>query len=226
MQLNIFLTITALYLTLFAGINKAIAQTQDAQIWSAFELEKKINKQNYLHAKYQLRLTENFTRFDYTFLDVGYDYSPNKYIDASIAYCFNIKNNIERGWLPRHQWYANITFSKKFGDWKIANRNQVQNDIEDGSQSEGTWFYRNKLQIKYSLNDHLTPFISAEGYIRIGPRPIQEDFFYRNRFITGLSYKISKRKKIEFAYLLQRQIKRKQPDYIHAYTITYSVTIK
>jgi hypothetical protein len=204
----------------------SFAQTHDAQQWSAIEIEKKIDKRNSIHGKYQFRLADNFSRADYMFLDVGYDYSPNKHIDASVAYCINIKNNIERGWVPRHQWYANVSFSKKFGDLRIANRNQFQNDIEDASRSEGTWFYRNKTQIRYSLNDNLQPYISAEGYLRIGPRPAQEDFFYRTRYMLGMNVKLSKRQKLEFSYLLQRQIRRRQPDFIHAYCVTYSLTIK
>ncbi|MFN3341587.1 MAG: DUF2490 domain-containing protein [Flavobacteriales bacterium] len=216
----------AITLMLSGVLLEICAQSQDAQLWSSFELEKKLDKHNSLHAKYQFRLAENFSRADYTFLDLGYDYSPNKNIDFSAAYCFNIKNNIERGWTPRHQWYANFTYSKKFGDLKIANRNQIQNDIEDAGRSEGTWFYRNKTQLRYSLNNNLTPFISAEGYLRLGIRPAQENFFYRTRYMLGLNVKLSKHQKLEFSYLLQRQIRKKKPDFIHAYCVTYSLTIK
>ncbi|HRE75329.1 MAG TPA: DUF2490 domain-containing protein [Flavobacteriales bacterium] len=216
----------AITLMLSAMLMEVCAQTQDAQLWSGIEIEQKFNKEHAAQLKTQFRLGDNFSRADYSYVDLGYQYSPNKVIDASAGYSLNMRNHYIRGWGSRHQWYTYVTITKKIGDLKIANRNQFQSDIEDASQNEGSFFYRNRIQLRYKVNETLTPFASAEGYLRLGQRPPNENFFYRTRYIAGLHFNISKRQRIELSYLLQRQIRRDVPDYIHAYCINYSITLK
>jgi hypothetical protein len=187
-----------------------------------YETDKKLWRNTKLHAKYQFRLTNNYTRLDYTFLDVGADYEVSKWLSLSTAYVFNIKNDREQGWIPRHQWYANAVLEKKFGNLKISNREQVQTDLEDDIGIGGTWFYRNKTTFQYKLNKKITPYLYAEGYLRIGERPAAEDFLYRTRYMTGIKYKYNKHNDFNAGFMLQRQIKRKQPDYVYALIFTWS----
>lgn len=204
------------------------AQRQDAAAWTGIELEKKLKKRLDVHLKTQFRLNENFSNPDYTFADIGIDYSPKKkFIQFTTAWCFNFKNEIaDNGWSFRQQWYGNATLIKKFGKVRLANRNQFQSDIEDQRSSEGSWFYRNKTSVRWEFHKKWAAQGSVEGYLRIGPRRPHEDYFYRTRYSFILRRDTGKKQNIEIGYLLQRQIRQRQPDFIHAVLITYSRRIR
>jgi len=204
-----------------------LGQRQDAAAWTGIELEKKLKKKVDLHLKTQFRFNDNFTNPDYTFADLGIDYSPKKYVQFSTAWCFNFKNEItEGGWSFRNQWYGNATFIRKKGKFRIANRNQLQSDLEDQRSAEGSWFYRNKTTLRYELHKKWTIQGSAEGYLRLGARLPHEDFFYRTRYSFIIRRDTGKKQHLDFGYLFQRQIRQRQPDYIHAWLITYSRRIR
>lgn len=202
------------------------AQTHDAQIWMGYEWDKKVWRNTQLHAKYQFRLNNNYTRPDYTFLDVGADYNASKWLTISTAYVFNMKNDRELGWIPRQQWYGNIVVDKKLGNFKLSNREQIQTDLEDDIGVGGTWYYRNKTTLQYKMNKKLTPYFYFEGYLRIGERPPAEDYLYRTRYMTGVKYKYNKHNDLNVGFLLQRQIRRKQPDYVYALVLTWGHSAK
>lgn len=202
------------------------AQQHDAQTWIGYEWDNKIWRNTKVHLKYQFRLTDNYTRFDYTFLDLGLDYALHKDIDFSTAYVFNIKNQRELGFIPRHQWYANIVLSKKIGSFKISNREQIQSDLEDDISAGGNWYYRNKTTLQYRVNKRITPFVYVEGYLRFGERPPAEDFLYRTRYMAGVKHRVNKYNDASLGFMLQRQIRRKQPDYVYALIFTWSHSAK
>ncbi len=202
------------------------AQTNDAQVWLGYEWNYKVWRNAYTHAKYQIRFTNNYSRIDYTFLDLGVDYDLTKSISITTAYVINMKNDIELGWIPRHQWYGNLIESVKFGKFKLSNREQFQSDIEDDVGIGGNWYFRNKTSLQYKLNKKISPFIYFEGYLRFGVRPPAEDFLNRTRYLAGIKYKVDKQNDLEAGFLLQRQVRRKQPDYVYALTITWGHSSK
>lgn len=202
------------------------AQTNDAQLWIGYEMDKKVIKRTKTHLKYQVRFTDNYTRFDYAFFDFGIDYSLHDNISISTAYVINMKNDRELSWLLRNQWYGNIQFEQKLGKFKISNREQVQTDLEDDIEAGGNWFYRNKTALQYKLNKKLTPYIQFEGYMRIGERPPSEDVLYRTRYHAGVKYRYNKRNDLTLSFLYQRQIRRNQPDHIYSIILNWSHATK
>lgn len=203
-------------------------QQKDAAVWMFIDLDKKINKDLYIHAKEQFRLNENYSHADYAYIDLGLDYDLNKVVSFTTAYCFNFKNQVNAGnaWTLRGQWYGSITFAAKVGELKITDRNQIQTDIEDTRNSESSWFYRNKLGLHYKFSKDWAGYGTIELYRRLSSIPEEEDILYRTRYAAGIKYRISKKQDIEFGYLIQRQVKKSQPDWIYAITIGFSQTFK
>jgi hypothetical protein len=246
-QLNVFFEV-AMYnflkklfvvlLPLFFAATEVLAQEadlrrlprQDAAVWAYYEFEYKLRKHWYVHYKNQYRFNENVSRFDYTFFDVGLDYQPKKWVNISGAYVFNLKNHLKRGVLFRHQVYANATFKHRFGDFRISSRNQIQSNIEDVFSAEEmdaqSLFYRNKIVLRWYAHKKWRFQATGEVYFRLGIRPPHEDYIYRQRYILGLTHRISKRDQIELYYLVQRQIRQRRPDYIYAIGVGYSRTLR
>jgi hypothetical protein len=199
------------------------AQGQDAALWAGMEFDKTIVKKVTAHVKFQGRLNENFTHADYGFIDIGLSYKLNDYVRFTSAYVMNSKNSaLGNNWRLRQQWYGNARFAYKWNNFSISNRNQLQTDLEDSRSSAGSWFYRNKTVVKYKLKDSWQPYFSYEMYFRLGFRPLHEGLIYRKRYSFGVEYSFSKNTSLQMGYLIQTQLKRKQPDEIYALTLGFN----
>lgn len=208
----------------------SLAQRQDAALWMTFNASKSFNKKTALHFTTQSRINENFSRYDYSYIDLGIDRKLSKRWSGQAAYVLNAKNDEAFGIMLRHQFYANATYSKSFGDFKIADRSQIQTQIEDlNFESTGGFpdlFYRNKLGVKWKGPKDFTPYMASELYFRINhPRPFENDV-YRFRFFIGTEYEISKRKSFDFYYMHQRQSTRTGVSIIHVFGLRYNFSFK
>lgn len=219
----------ALLLWLLSAV-PGYSQTQDAAAWITMDLQYKISKRLDAYTKTQMRINENFTQPHYTYLDMGAEYAPGKRWAFATGVSFNFKNEGDRErepyWSFRQQWYGSITYDKRFGQWRIANRNQLQSDLEDQRSAEGSWFYRNKTSLRREITDNWSIQASWEGYLRIGYRPPEEDFLHRTRYVLVVKRDTGKQQSLDIGYMLQRQIRRSQPDYIHALLVTWTKRFK
>jgi hypothetical protein len=211
----------------------SFSQMNDASLWLSFELEKKINKKTDFGFKTQSRLRENFSTYDYSFFDFGLSRKLAKGLAIDGAYVLNTRRKFvgERFvMIPRHQFYATVRYARDFGNWKIANRNRVQTQIEDEGFLESSetldYFYRNKTIAKYQLNKKWAPYCSYEAYFRLNNKPLWENDIFRHRGSIGTKYNITKRRQLDFYYMYQHQLRRARPDNIHVIGIIYSRSYK
>lgn len=208
-------------MVVLSGLSRG--QGQDAALWAGVELDKSIIKGLTANIKFQGRLNDNFTHVDYGFVDLGLSYKLNNYVRFTSAYVMNSKNSaVGNNWRLRHQWYGNVRFSYKLDRFAFHNRNQLQTDLEDSRSSAGSWFYRNKSVVKFALNEKWESFGSYEMYFRLGFRPLHEGFIYRQRYSLGLEYNFTKQTSLQVGYLIQTQLRRKQPDEIYVLTMGFS----
>lgn len=229
MRLRVFLFAVVLYPMMVWS-----QTTSDAALWMSFSVDKKINKRQEIYAKTQSRLSDNFTTYNYTFIDIGLSNRITKKISFDVSYVLNTRRRYENEcfvYIPRHQVYANATIKQEVGRFRFANRNQVQTDLEDGNFAGdnriGTdYFYRNKTTIKYKPNKKIEPYFYYEWYLRMNNRRQWEDFIYRNRLCAGIEYSFRKRKSITCYYLFQQQIKRQGPDFVNAFGLAYNYSFK
>lgn len=132
--------------------------------------------------------------------------------------------------LPRHQFYTNINYANSFGAFRFMNRNRVQTDLEDEgftkNSSFSDIFYRNKSTLRYKDLKDVTPYIAYEMYFRLNNRRTWENTIFRNRYVCGVIWKVAKRKRLDFYYMYQQQLRRRQPDMIHVIGISFEQTFK
>jgi hypothetical protein len=206
------------------------AQREDAALWMSMSADKNINKKTAWHLTTQTRINDNFRRYDYSYIDFGIDRKLSKRWNGQIAYVLNAKNDLAYGMLFRHQFYANATYGKNFGDFKISDRHQVQTQIEDLNFEETggfpDLFYRNKLSVKWRGPENFTPYLSSEVYFRINHPRAHENTLYRIRYFAGVEWEISKRKSLDIYYLHQRQSTRTGIAIIHVIGLRYNFSFK
>lgn len=215
--------------------NHAVTQiSHDSGLWLSIGADKKLNKKQELYTKTQVRFMDNFQAFSYNFIDIGISNRITKNIYADLSYVLNTRRSyISESFVyqPKHQVYCNLTFKKDIANWRLANRNQFQTDLEDGQFSAGNnglmdYFYRNKSTIKFKPNKKIEPFVFYEMYFRLNNKRNWENHIYRNRICGGFEYNLTKRKSINCYYLFQQQVKRKGHDYVNAIGIAYNYTFK
>ena len=69
--------IIIIYFLVFA--TSSMAQTQDMEVWTGAEINKKFNKEFSASLEQQVRLNENVSHFKTTFTEIGLSYKINKY---------------------------------------------------------------------------------------------------------------------------------------------------
>lgn len=223
-----------LVIGLLSGQPMLAQTTHDTGLWASFGADKKLNKKQELYMKTQVRFMDNFNTFTYHFIDVGLSNRITKNIAFDVSYVLNTRRRyVTESFIyqPRHQVYCNFTLKKELGNWRLANRNQFQTDLEDGqfsTSNNGTldYFYRNKSTIKFKPNKKWEPYVFYEMYFRLNNKREWEDAIYRHRICGGIEYNFTKRKSINCYYLFQQQIKRKGPDYVNAIGIAYNYSFK
>lgn len=213
---------------------QTIAQiNQDASLWLTASAEKKLNKNHDLFGKAQIRLTDNFSSFNYSRLDIGLSTRVTKSIRFDIAYVFNSRRNYvseDFNYYLVHKFYANLSLKYQVSKFRLSNRSRVQTDMDEESftptKKDLDFFYRNKTTVKLKTSKKIEPYLSYEWYIRLNNKKDWEDYIYRQRFATGLEYSISKRKKIVGYYQFQHQLKKGAPNHLHVFGIEYEYTFK
>lgn len=214
--MRVLLILVCMCLSMCAG-----AQTSDAAIWSSFEVSKEWRKRFTPHLKYQFRLNENYTHLDYMFVDLGASWKFGKHFRMTSAYVFNWKNVYGGETFLRQQWYIHAVVNARIGRFKLANRMQLQTDIEDEEQSEGVWFYRNKTSLRYKVSKKNSVSGYVEWYRRVDEFRPDENGFSRWRYQVSASHEISKRKEVSAGFLVQHQVRGGVPDRIYAVLISY-----
>lgn len=233
MRYKLFKQVWVGWFVLVAHFHSPSQITQDASLRLRVAVEKKINQKQELYSKVQFRMSDNFSSFNYASWDIGISNKITKGISLSLSYVFTTKRRYDIEMFEyriRHRFYANINFKHDFGNFRISNRNQFQSDIEEdnriSSELNPEYFYRNKTTIKYQGFKKVAPFVYYEWYLRMNNKKNWEDFLYRQRASVGLEYQIKKRKSIELYYMYQYQTKRRGPDNIHAFYVTYNYSFK
>ena len=105
----------------FCSTISLYSQTKDAAVWLSFSTEQKLTKKWNSHINTQIRFNENYSHFDYFFLDLGLNFKPIKFIEIEGAYVYNLKNSFqyqEVFW--RHQFYLSIIPSITKGNFKLS----------------------------------------------------------------------------------------------------------
>lgn len=182
--------------------------SDDAALWISFNVEKKINKQIYLHLSQQNRITENVTSYGRGSLDFGMTYRFTKNIRLMGDYVYLKRPNPDNSYTNEHRFYIAMILKKSFGRWDFSYRNMVQLRMKNVYSSyDGKvpkYYQRNKITIKYDLNKFITPYISSEFFYPFYQG--KNKGFNKSRTAVGLDYKISRKTQMEVYFLYQQEL--------------------
>ena len=197
---------------------------QAQSLWTAIDLEKKINKQ--CSASFELehrsfQQSFNSERLASTF---GLEYEINKYLKTEASYSFIYRqtqdeltkkgNLVPAYWSPRHRGNLSLTASYK---WKkrieISLRENYQytyryqmfvpkyNELGfripyEEVDEKHKHILKSRLEIKYDIKKSpFEPYLSCEPYVEL------TDFYVEKiRYTIGTTYKINKKHRLEAYY--------------------------
>lgn len=206
------------------------AVERDAYFWGYYEFAFEFHKDWSIDFKNQVRLNENATRFDYTAVDLGLSHKTTRWLRLSATYRYNLKNDLESGWLSRHQFRGNILFRHRFDDLLIDNRNRFQSGVEDvfggADVSSNNFFYRNRTRLKYDFSARWSVYAYFEAYFRLGPVEQDEGYIYRTRFGAGADYTINSRESIRLFVVQDEQVRGGRPSQRYFVGFGYSRTFE
>lgn len=195
----------------FAGHAQKV---NDAQLWENIYMEKTLSKKMVIHLNHEGRITDNISRFNYGYLDLGVTRKMKKYFRLSADYVYVRKKSFDNYIANRHQVYVAGTLRKKIGDLSISDRNMLQmewqNPFSSVNGKQGELYYRNKVTLRYEGRD-VTPYVAAEHYLSLIYSDAYGPQWDRGRYYLGLFYRFSAANAIEGYYMMERHMNVNEP---------------
>ncbi|HET7818674.1 MAG TPA: DUF2490 domain-containing protein [Bacteroidia bacterium] len=188
---------------------------QDFQLWQNCEIEYNFNLRWSGHLQEQVRLTENDSRFSYSYYDIGTSYRVAKNIRLSLDYILVEKQKLDFTFSTRNQYNIYLNFRKRVDRITFFDRVLTEGQFTDFSTSKsgkqlGDVYMRNKISARYKLISKLSAYVSDEVYFKLDG-VIHERGFNRNRLSSGLLYKLSDYWLLETFYLFEDNFSSPMP---------------
>lgn len=215
-----YLLLSFLFSLSFVNSN---AQVKDVQLWADFQISHKVSDITSIEWENGLRVNENISEFGFYYSEISTKFKLYKGLSLSGNYRFAAKRKIDDSYSNRHRFSLDLGYKTSFRQFTLSLRSRVQTEFKNvetkpkGSIPESAW--RNKIQIKYSLNKKIKPFVSSEFYIPI----LNSERFELNKLRSsiGFEYKLNKRNSLEPYYLIDYQLNEKNPHRYFVFGISY-----
>lgn len=189
--------------------NFAHAQPQnDAQGMLSLNLNKQVSKAISLSFMQQYLWGENYTELTSAAYQLGIEYQLAKGIKMSAAYRLTNSRNLANFYEQRQRFYADISAARKFGRFTLSLREAFQQqyrgwDLED-NPFRVVKYLRSRLQLRYSHNWYLTPYVSGEIYTQLY-RPDRLPLS-RINVRAGASYRFDVHNTLDLGLFLQKNV--------------------
>ncbi len=130
--------------------------------------------------------------------DVGLVYRGfGDWIDVSLNFRKEFERDSSGKFRRENRPHLNLMFKGEMFGCRIGNR--VRLEYRDKETTEDHWRFRNKFTINlpFTLTEYnLQPYVSDEIFIKLGESTVNQ-----NRFVTGLSFKLSENIKTNVYYM-------------------------
>lgn len=193
-----------------------LAQMNDAQLWTAVNVEHKFTSHINSYIEGGLRFSENITEFGITYSEIGMDYKINKTFELSGGYRYFSKRKNEDFYSIRHRFNLDLSLKKSYYLFNFQLRTRIEMEYKDmytsvdGLIPEYKWL--NKVQLKYNFTKKIKPYFYLESYNSLTTSKHTRNFdIIKMRYCIGAEYKINKHNIIELYYLIENEYHQKNP---------------
>lgn len=200
----VLLIIITSTITLYAQDTKV---TDDLELWTTIGIKKKISKNWKLSLDQSFRFTEDISRFDIYFTDLGFNYKINKHFKLGANYRFYQNKNNDNNFKTQHRFSADATYKQKIKRFSLAYRIRLQNKDEEffNTSSSNIYNLRNKFSVDYNIKKFkFDPFLSVELYDRI--EDINNNELSKLRSTIGIEYSSKKLGNINVFYRIDNEL--------------------
>jgi len=168
-------------------------------VWPSLGIQKGFGEHWKIMFEHSTRMKFQPFMLDESYLQAGVEYSFRYNISVEFNYRFSECYSTERYFVPEHRLSLEPDFSTNLKRWGFALRPAVQatfgrDYIRKNINPE--WCLRPRVTVDYNLRKtSLKPFVSLELFI--GQQPEAQFGLYKYRLSLGVSYKLTKKLRIE-----------------------------
>jgi hypothetical protein len=156
------------------------------------------------------------------YTDLTVEGKINSFLSAAVGYRLSFKNSYVRYEEVNNRFYINLQLQKKFGDFSIEYRPQLQystsTDENDFGLTSQTYF-RSKIKAGYKISKEFSLDVGHELFIYMVPA---NTLINENRISFMGDYKISKKIGLGLGYLLRYYVQVEDPLSIHVVCLDFA----
>ena len=211
---NFLFKIIIVLLAGFVCDNSVLSQTKDFQYWSDVKLEAEILKNISVEIEEEIRLTENISKIEDYFTDVGISY--NFWDNFTIAgYYRFVRRNERDGRISNiHRYYFDLKYEKKIKRYELSIRTRYQSRYKNINSDDFGFkpqnHNRNKLGLAYDIyRSPLKPQVWFEVYYQLN-NP-EGNVIDKIRFAPEVGYRINNHIRINLYYLIEKEYNVNNP---------------
>ena len=220
----VLLIITSITVRVGAQETKVVS---DLELWTSIGISKKINEHWTITLEEEFRFTNDISRLDMFFTDLGLKYKFNKHFSAGINYRFYQNKNKEEVFQTQHRLSADFKYKQKINRFTLAYRLRFQNKDEDFFTTEsGNNLYnlRNRLSVDYNINNFkLDPFFDVELFRRFENG--NDSYFNKIRWTLGIEYPITKKSDVKLFYRIDNELNQTYNEDTYIIGLGYEISL-
>ncbi len=211
-----------LCMTLCIHTVSALNPEQDRQVWLWFKFTKQLPKKFTVGAQYQLRIGNDVSGFTGQNFYGSVGYRINKYLSSQFTYQFFNSYKTDN-----HTFFFSLTARYKIKHFTFQYRSAYQriheyfnSSYEKGHEPVNEW--RNRITIKYSINNDWDVYAFTEPYLNFDPKANAKGLFVNKiRNLIGIDWHFYKYNTVGLFYFLQPELFGKRPSYQHVVGLVY-----
>ncbi|MDD5454407.1 MAG: DUF2490 domain-containing protein [Candidatus Ratteibacteria bacterium] len=155
----------------------------DTEYRMGYEVSGAINDNLSFKVKPEFRYNDDMSTHYYSHFDIGLDWKINKYFTLGPYYQY-VDQSKDDVWAVEYRPHLDGTFSLKFFDWSISDRNKMEYRIKEDNEF---FRYANKLTIKTPkfTEFEIQPYVADEMFYDFDVKE-----WNKNNAFAGVDFKI------------------------------------
>lgn len=223
MAIKYSLPIPILFIMLMVSFTSA-GQT-DFRMRMGAGVEKELSKDLAVELEYEHRFDQFLTTFDKALIEPSIAYDLGKHWKLGLLYRLCYDQSIKRNAEWEHRIAASIRYDFDIDDIEIKLKSILQYGSDDLTSSpfsmQQNFINRNSIEIEYNwFGKRYTPYLKYEVFTHLNhPHGAINN---QTRLSLGASYKLSKKIKIDLAYLFENEFNIVAPTDSHILSLGFS----